>query len=133
MRTDRAVMSADIEVLSTTESAADAACYLATHNEDAVPLCLSDGSLAGAVTNRDIVAKVLAKGLDPREVTLAELAEPTDALALDVDVTLEDAASIMRRHRRARLPVTEGDRVIGLVTQRDVARSLLFHTSWVEA
>jgi CBS domain-containing protein len=133
MRTVRDVMSGDIEVLSTTETAADAACYLATHNEDAVPLCLSDGSLAGAVSNRDIVAKVLAKGLDPREVTLAELAEPSDALALDADVTVEDAASIMSRHRRAQLPVTEGDRVIGSVTRRDVARSLLFHTSWVDA
>jgi CBS domain-containing protein len=133
MRTVRDVMSGNIEVLSTTETAADAAHYLATHNEDTVPLCLSDGSLAGAVSNRDIVAKVLAKGLDPREVTLAELAEPGDALALDADVTVGEAASIMCRHHQFRLPVTEGDRVIGLVTQRDVARSLLFHTSWVDA
>ena len=132
MRTVRDVMTQDIEVLRTTETAADAAGYLATRNEDTVPLCLSDGSLAGAVSNRDIVAKVLAKGLDPREVTLAELAEPSDALALDVDSTVEEAASIMCRHHRTRMPVTEGDRVIGLVTQRDVARSLQFHTSWVE-
>jgi hypothetical protein len=39
----------------------------------------------------------------------------------------------MCRHQRARLPVTEGDRVIGLVTQRDVARSLQFRPPWVEA
>jgi CBS domain-containing protein len=133
MRTVRDVMSGYIEVLRTTETAADAASYLASHNEDAVPLCLSDGSLAGAVSNRDIVAKVLAKGLDPREVSLAALAEPGDALALDADVTVEEAASIMCRHHRERLPVTDGDRVIGLVTQRDVARSLQFHPSWAEA
>ena len=133
MRTVRDVMSGDIDVLRTTETAADAASYLATHHEDAVPLCLSDGSLAGAVSNRDIVAKVVAKGLDPREVTLAELAEPSEVVALDADVTVEDAVSIMRRHDRARLPVTEGDRVIGLVNQRDVARSLQFRPSWVEA
>ena len=133
MRTVRDVMSWDIEVLRTTETAADAASYLATHHEDAVPLCLSDGSLAGTVSNRDIVAKVMAKGLDPREVSLAELAEPSDAVAIDADVTLQEAASIMCRHQRARLPVTEGDRVIGLVTQRDVARSLQFRPPWVEA
>jgi CBS domain-containing protein len=126
-------MSVDIEVLRTTETAADAACYLATHNEDTVPLCLSDGSLAGTVSHRDIVTKVVAKGLDPREVTLAELAEPGDALALDADITVEDAVSIMCRHQRAQLPVTEGDRVIGLVTQRDLARSLQFRPPWVEA
>jgi CBS domain-containing protein len=133
MRTVRDVMSADIELLRTTETVADAAYYLATHNEDRVLLCLSDGSLAGTVTNRDIVAKVVAKGLDPREVTLAELAEPNDAVALDADVTVEDAVSIMCRHDRTRLPVTERDRVIGLVTQRDVTRSLQFRPPWADA
>ena len=130
MRTVRDVMSGDIEVLRTTESVTEAACYLATHEEDAVPLCLSDGSLAGMVSARDIVAKVVAKGLDPREVTLAELAVPADALALDVGIPVEEAVAIMAHHQRARLPVTEGDRVVGLVTRRDMARSLAFIPPW---
>ena len=65
---------ADIEVLRTTETAADAACYLAAHREDSVPLCQGDGSLAGTVSNRDIVARVVATGRDPHEVRLAEFA-----------------------------------------------------------
>ncbi len=64
MRTVRDVMYGDIEVLRTTESAADAAWYLAAHDVDEVPLCLADGSLAGSVTCHDIVVKVVAKGLD---------------------------------------------------------------------
>ncbi len=130
MRTVRDVMSGDIEMLRTTESVREAASYLATHDEDSVTLCLSDGSLAGMVSARDIVAKVVAKGLDPREVTLAELAEPADVLALDVGLTVEEAVSIMARHQRARLPVTEGNRVVGLVTRRDMARSLSFIAPW---
>lgn len=133
MRTVRDVMSGDIEVLRITESAADAAGFLAAHVEDSVPLCLSDGSLAGTVSNRDIVSKVVAKGLDPREVRLEELAEPGDALALDAGVSVEDAAAYMCRHHRTRLPVTDGNRVIGLVTQRDMARSLVFRPSWVDS
>ncbi|HWD56200.1 MAG TPA: CBS domain-containing protein [Acidimicrobiales bacterium] len=132
MRTVRDVMSGDIEVLRTTETAADAAGYLASHLDDSVPLCMSDGSLAGAVSNRDIVTKVVAKGRDPREVRLAELAESSEVLALDVGVTIEDAVTYMCHHERTRLPVTEGNRVIGLVTQRDVARSLSFRPSWVD-
>ena len=95
MRTVRDVMHGDVEVLRTTESAADAACYLTAHAEDRVPLCLADGSLAGTVTDRDIVAKVVAKGLDPRHVLLAELADPDDRLALDVDAPVEEAVSVM--------------------------------------
>ncbi len=133
MRTVRDVMSGDIDVLRTSETAADAANYLAGQSEDWVPLCMSDGSLAGMVSNRDIVCKVVAKGLDPREVRLEQLAEAGDALALDAGVTVEDAVAFMCRHDRNRLPVIDDNRVIGLVTQRDVARSLTFHPSWVDA
>jgi CBS domain-containing protein len=130
MRTVRDVMSGEIEVLRTTESAADAASFLAAHDVDSIPLCQSDGSLAGSVSARDILAKVVAKGLDAREVPLSEFAEAADVLALDVDVPVDEAVTIMCRHHKTRLPVVEGDRVVGLVTQRDVARSIAFRTSW---
>ena len=132
MRTIRDVMSVDIEVLRTTETAADAACFLATHGEDAVPLCSGDDSLAGMVSNRDIVAQVVAKGRDPREVSLAEFAEADDMVALDIDVPLDDAVAVMCRHHRARLPVTEAARVVGVVTRRDVARSISFQSPWAD-
>ena len=110
MRTIRDVMHGDIEVLRTTETAADAARFLAAHAEDAVPLCLSDGSLAGMVSNRAIVTQVVAKGRDPREVSLAEFAGDGDVVALDIDVSFEEAVAVMCRHHRARLPVIEGAR-----------------------
>ncbi len=97
-----------------------------------MPLCLGDGSLAGMVSNRDIVAQVVAKGRDPRQVSLAEFAGAADVVALDVDVPLEDAVAVMCRHQRARLPVLEGERVVGFVTRRDVARSLSFRPPWAE-
>ena len=132
MRTVREVMTHDIEVLRTTETAADAATYLAAHDDDAVLLCLADGSLAGSVSNRDIVAKVVAKGLDPRAVQLGSIAEPIDAVAVDIDVSVEDAVTVMCRHRRPRLPVVESARVVGSVNQRDVARALSFQSHWAE-
>ena len=132
MRTVREVMTRDIEVLRTTETAADAAAYLATHDDDAVLLCLADGSLAGSISNRDIVAKVVAKGLDPRTVQLGSIAEPIDAVAVDIDVSVEDAVTVMCRHRRPRLPVVESARVVGSVNQRDVARALSFQSHWAE-
>ncbi len=132
MRTVRDVMSGDIEVLRTTESAADAASFLAAHDLDSIPLCQSDGSLAGSVSARDILAKVVAKGLDARQVPLSEFAEPADVLAVDIDVSVDEAVTIMCRHHKARLPVVEGDRVVGLVTQRDVARSIAFRPAWTE-
>ena len=132
MWTIRDVMHGDIEVLWTTETAADAASFLATHVEDTVPLCLSDGSLAGVVSNRAIVARVVAPGRDPRGVSLAEFAGDGDVVALDIEVSLEDAVAEMCRHRQARLPVVEGERVVGMVTQRDVARCISFQPPWAD-
>jgi len=132
MRTVRDVMTVDVEVLRTTETVSEAACYLAAHPVEAVPLCLSDGSLAGSVSAQDIVAKVVAKGRDPRSVRLAELAEPGGTVALAADTPLDEAVSLMRRHHRTRLPVVEGDRVVGVVTQRDAARSMTFRPPWDE-
>jgi CBS domain-containing protein len=134
MRTIRDVMHGDVEVLRTTDTAADAARYLANHSEDAAPLCQSDGSLAGSVSNRDIVARVVAKGRDPREVSLAEFTRVADdVVALDVDVSLEDAVAVMCRHQRAQLPVLERERVVGFVTQRDVACSISFQPPWADS
>ncbi len=134
MRTIRDVMSGDVEVLRTTDTAADAACFLANQGEDSAPLCQSDGSLAGTVSTRDIVAQVVAKGRDPREVSLAEFTGAAgDVVALDVDVPLQDAVAVMCRHHRSRLPVLQEERVVGFVTQRDVARSISFQPPWTDS
>ena len=112
----------------------DLACYLASHGEDSAPLCQSDGSLAGTVHNRDIVVQVVAKGRDPREVSLAEFTGAADeVVALDVDLSLQDAVAVMCRHQRSRLPVLQGERVVGFVTQRDVARSISFQPPWTDS
>jgi CBS domain-containing protein len=126
-------MSGHIEVLRISETVADAASFLASHGEDSVALCLSDGSLAGSVSNRDIVSKVVAKGLDPREIRLEELSDPGVPLALDANATVEDAVAFMCQHQRSELPVTDDNRVVGHVTQRDVARSVSFRPSWVDS
>ncbi|HEY6473364.1 MAG TPA: CBS domain-containing protein [Acidimicrobiales bacterium] len=132
MRTVRDVMHGDMQVLRTTETAADAAAVLATHGEETVPLCQSDGSLAGAVSNRALVAKVVAPGRDPRTVSLAEFAVDGDAVALDVDISLEEAVALMCRHERAQLPVVEGERVVGWVTRREAACSVSFKPPWAD-
>ena len=130
MKTIRDVMCREVDVLRTTDSAADAARYLAASNDDTVPLCLDDGSLAGIVSHRDIVTRVVAEGRDPGQVSLAEFASPADVVALDVEVSLEDAVALMCRHQRSRLLVLDHSRVVGFVTQRDVARSISFQAPW---
>jgi CBS domain-containing protein len=130
MKTVRDVMCPVLDVLHTTDSVADAAGYLARHEEDSVAFCRADGRLAGTVSNRDIVAKVVAQGLDPRQTQLGALADPGEPVTLDVNASVEDAVALMTRASQGRLPVTAGARVVGFVTQRDMARTLTFRSSF---
>jgi CBS domain-containing protein len=133
MRSIRDVMCEDVDVLRTSDTAADAARFLARYSDDAAPLCLNDGSLAGTISSLDIVAQVVAKDRDPREVSLSEFAGPADVVALDLNVTLEDAVALMCRHHRSRLLVLDDTRVVGFVTQRDIARSISFQVPWTDS
>jgi CBS domain-containing protein len=136
MKTVRDVMRADLDVVRSTASVAEAARYLATHEADAVVVCREDGSLAGEVTPGDIVAMVVARGLDPAATTMGELSDRAvaatagDGLGVGADLSVEEAAGLMSRGRRACMPVVEGGRVIGTVTRRDVARSVTMRPPW---
>jgi CBS domain-containing protein len=133
MKTVRDVMCPVRDVLLTTDSVAEAAIYLASHDEESAPFCRADGRLAGTVSNRDIVTKVVAQGLDPRLVQLSALAGVGDPVTLDIDVSVEDAVALMTRGSQGRLPVTSDARVVGFVTRRDMARTLAFRPSIVDA
>jgi CBS domain-containing protein len=126
-------MREDVDVLRTTDTAADAARFLATHRDEAAPLCLSDGSLAGTVSSWDIVAQVVAKDRDPNQVSLSEFTGPADVVALDLSVPLEEAVALMCHYRRSRLFVLSDQRVVGFITQRDAARSVTFQSPWADS
>jgi CBS domain-containing protein len=132
MKTVRDVMCPVRDVLQTSDSVADAARYLAAHDADSVALCRADGSLAGTVSNRDIVAQVVARELDPRQMPLSALIGCGDALTVDLDVSVEDAAAVMNHSSQERVLVTADERVVGSVTRRDMARTLVFRPSIVD-
>jgi CBS domain-containing protein len=75
------------------------------------------------VTDRDIVVKVLAQGRDPSSTTAGELGEGKP-VTIGADDSVEDAIRTMKEHKVRRLPVIDGHRLIGIVSQADVARSV---------
>ncbi len=71
------------------------------------------------VTARDIVSKVLVKGLDPKEIKISEIA--TKALVcLPPDAQFEEAALIMEKNNIGRIFVCERGKIVGLVSLLDV-------------
>lgn len=124
MTTARDIMTKGTEYLKDSDTAADAARKLSESDIGALPVCRADGHLVGMVTDRDIVVKVVAAGKDPSSFKLSELADQPEVVTIGADDAVEEAVEMMKKHQIRRLPVIDGNEVVGMVSQADLARSL---------
>ena len=121
-KTAREVMTGDAQCIGENDSVTDAAKRLAELDVGAMPICGEDDRLKGMVTDRDIVVKVLAQGRDPSSTTAGELGEGKP-VTIGADDSIEEAIRTMKDHKVRRLPVIDGHRLVGIVSQADVARA----------
>jgi CBS domain-containing protein len=121
--TVRSTMSGGkVEVVKSDETVLDAAKRLAENNIGAMPICDGD-KLRGMLTDRDIVTKVVAQGRDPATVKAREL-ETGTPVVVRADDTVEEAMRLMEQHKVRRLPVVDGDKLVGMISQADLAKAL---------
>ena len=91
--------------------------------EDAGLAPIVDGDrLVGVITDRDIAIRVVAEGRDPQSTKVEEVASE-NVVTIDPQQDLDEALRLMAEHQLRRLPVVEEDgRLVGIVSQADVAR-----------
>lgn len=123
MTTARDMMTPGAECVGTGESIADAARKMASLNVGALPICGDDDKLKGMLTDRDIVTKVIAADQNPSDIHAGQLAEGRP-VTIGVDDSAEDVVHTMMEHRIRRVPVIDNHRLVGIVSQADVARTL---------
>lgn len=124
MKKARDIMTANPQCVTPDESISRAAEIMRDSDVGVVPVVEDQGSmrLAGVVTDRDIAVRVVAEGrgndCQARDVMSSGLAtvQPDD----DVDRVME----LMKREQVRRIPVVEGDRLVGIIAQADVATDL---------
>lgn len=122
MRSARDVMSKNVEVIRENETVTQVAKRLARSGVGAMPICDGD-RLQGMITDRDIVTKVIAEGKDPERVTARDL-ETGKPVTVRADDSIEDACRMMADHQLRRLPVIEDHRLVGMLSQADLAKAL---------
>src|SRR5689334_23736616 len=123
MTTAREIMTSDATCARESDTVHDAAQTMARLNVGALPICGEDDRLKGMVTDRDIVVKVLAEGKDPGQTRAGELGEGKP-VTIGADDSADETLATMREHKVRRLPVIDGHRLIGIVSQGDVAKEL---------
>ena len=123
MTTAREIMTPGVECVGVGETLVDAARRMRELDVGALPICGDDDRLAGMITDRDIVVKVLAEGRDPSSVKVGDLADGKP-VTIGADDPVEEALSTMSKHGVRRLPVIDGHDLVGMVSQADIARHL---------
>jgi CBS domain-containing protein len=115
------VMSANPCAIDASKPVAYAAKMMKEEHVGLAPIVEGD-RLVGALTDRDIVTRVVAEGRDPQSVTVREVAS-TELVTVDPQQDLDEALRLMASHQVRRLPVVEEDgRLVGVLAQADVAR-----------
>jgi CBS domain-containing protein len=122
-KTARDVMTGGTECIGENDTIADAAKRLKELDVGAMPICGEDDRLKGMVTDRDIVVKVLAEGKDPGSTKAIELGGEKP-VTIGADDSVDEALQTMKDNKVRRLPVIDGQELIGVVSQGDLAANL---------
>ena len=104
--------------VSEQQSVLDVARLMVEHNIGAVPV-VRDGNLIGIFSERDLLKRVVAEGRDPAKTLVGEVMTP-EPLVVKPTETIEHCMIVMKQHSFRHLPVCEGNKMVGIVSLRDI-------------
>jgi len=107
-----------VYVVRQDDSVLDAVRYMTEYQTGAVPV-LVEGDVVGIISERDVMTRVVAQGLDPASTKIVEVMTRRVAV-LGEDRTYKDALAIMEQLQVRHLPVMAGKRLVGCVSIREL-------------
>jgi CBS domain-containing protein len=123
MQTVKDVMTTNVVYLSSETTIAEAARTM--REQDIGDIVVADGpSLAGVLTDRDVVVRAVAEGRDPEATTVGEIMT-RELVTVRSDDTIQQAALLMRDRAVRRLLVCDDDQgLVGVVSIGDLAERI---------
>ena len=115
-------MTPDVETCTTNDTIQQAAQIMADLDVGIVPIVSADGSqrLEGVMTDRDIVIRAIAKGMDTNSTKCSECLSD-NVVTVTPDSDAQEAAALMATHQVRRLPVVQDGRLVGICAIGDLA------------
>jgi CBS domain-containing protein len=114
------VMTTDIQKVSPTDSAQQAASFMLSADTGSIPVCDGD-RIVGMITDRDIAVRGTAKGLGP-DAKVSELMS-SDIVCAGCNDSVEDIARQMAERQVRRMPVVDDQQqLVGMVSLGDLSR-----------
>jgi CBS domain-containing protein len=87
-------------------------------NIGAVPV-LDKGQLVGVFSERDLMRRVVAEGRDPGRTRISDVMTP-EPFVVSPTESVENCLLVMRRHGFRHLPICHEQRLVGIVSLRDI-------------
>lgn len=114
------IMTPDVATVGPETNVREAAARMAERDIGSLPVC--DGrKVLGQVTDRDITIKVIAEGMNPEQVMVADIMTSPVIWAYE-DMSVDEAAELMQDHQIRRLIVIDHDKnLTGIVAVGDIA------------
>jgi len=118
------IMTREVEVVHPDESIEDAAQKMRFRDIGFLPVC-DDDKLIGVLTDRDIIIRVTAEGIDPRKSLSKDWITTPVVYCFD-DQDVKEAAKLMEEHQIRRLVILgrEDNRLVGVVSLGDLATNV---------
>lgn len=134
MTTAGEIMHPGAQWIPATETLDRAAQLMARLNVGALPISDSNERLCGILTDRDIVVGCVAKGHDPSKITAGDMAKGTPRW-IDAGADVSEVLQEMQGHQIRRLPVIKDKRLVGMISEADLAKHLSEEqiAGWAEA
>ena len=123
--TVRSVMTKLVITTKTDSSVREAAELMRKKNVGSIVVTY-EGKPVGIVTERDIVERVVARGLDASKVQMKEIMSKS-LITTTGEMPIIEAIRMMQKKKIRRLIIMENKKLIGIITQRDLLRALAFH------
>jgi CBS domain-containing protein len=114
----RDLIVSSVVTIEPATSIVDAARLMIQAEKGPLPVVEGESPVA-MVTDRDIIARVVAEGRDPNSVTVDDIATH-ELVTIGPDQDVEEARQLMDQHELDRILVLEGDRLVGIISEADI-------------
>ena len=119
----RDVMNTPIIAASPNASAREVALYMLLGGFSGVPIAEPDGSLAGIVTELDLI-RALRAGQSLDTIQVGEIMT-THVITVDIEADIEEIMQLLDTERILRVPVMKSGKVVGIVSRPDLLRAVV--------
>lgn len=116
----RDIMTKRVKTVRSTATAFEAAELMSLHDVGALPVFEGD-VLVGILTDRDLILRCVAPGLDLMKTEVRQVMSRSPVV-IDASAPVEEAARRFMDLRVRRLPVLDGQQVVGMLSSDDIAR-----------